>query len=174
MHHRTLPSKTGWPTLKVVIFSPVMRLVLDYPNRDHPHWSIHELILEDRRISAKSTAEQLGISRERVGPIIHEHLDMEKFSAKWVPKCLNADQKRQRCQSSEQLLEFFRLDPNDFLSRRDLWPWTKSGYSTMTRRQSNNQWSAGIAAHSAPKNSECNNPLEKFSPRFYPLPPVTF
>jgi len=25
--------------------------------------------------------------------------------------------KRQRCQPSEQLLEFFRLDPNDFLSR---------------------------------------------------------
>jgi len=32
---------------------------------------IHELILEDRRISAKSRAEQLGISRERVGSIIH-------------------------------------------------------------------------------------------------------
>jgi len=31
---------------------------------------IHELILEDRRISAKSIAEQLGISRERVGSII--------------------------------------------------------------------------------------------------------
>ena len=42
---------------------------------------------------------------------------MRKFSAKWVPKCLNADQKRQRCQSSEQLLEFFWPDPNDFLSR---------------------------------------------------------
>jgi len=77
---------------------------------------IHELILEDRRISAKSIAEQLGISRERVGSIIHEDLDMRKLSAKWVPKCLNADQKRQRCQSSEQLLEFFRHDPNDFLS----------------------------------------------------------
>ena len=37
---------------------------------------IHELILEDRRISAKSIAEQLGISRERVGSIIHEDLDM--------------------------------------------------------------------------------------------------
>ena len=36
---------------------------------------IHELILEDRRISAKSIAEQLGISRERVGSIIHEDLD---------------------------------------------------------------------------------------------------
>jgi len=36
---------------------------------------------------------------------------------KWVPKCLNADQKRQQCQSSEQLLEFFRRDSNYFLSR---------------------------------------------------------
>jgi len=68
---------------------------------------IHELILEDRRISAKSIAEQLGISRERVGSIIHEDLDTRKLSAKWVPKCLNADQKRQRCPSSEQLLNFF-------------------------------------------------------------------
>jgi len=32
---------------------------------------IHELIWEDRRISAKSIAVQLGISRERVGSIIH-------------------------------------------------------------------------------------------------------
>ena len=59
---------------------------------------IHELILEDRRISVKSIAEQLGISRERVGSIIHDDLDMRKLSAKWVPKCLNADQIRQQCQ----------------------------------------------------------------------------
>jgi len=77
---------------------------------------IHELISEDRRISAKPIAEQLGISRERVGSIIHEDLDMGKLSAKWVPKCLNADQKRQWCQLSEQLLEFFRRNPNYFLS----------------------------------------------------------
>jgi len=51
----------------------------------------HELILEGRQISAKSIAEQLGISRERVGSIIQEDLDMRKISSKWVPKCLNAD-----------------------------------------------------------------------------------
>jgi len=68
---------------------------------------IHEVILEDCRILAKSIAEQWGISRERVGYIILEDLYMRKLSAKWVPKCLNADQKRQRCQSSEQYLEFF-------------------------------------------------------------------
>jgi len=78
---------------------------------------IHELILEDRRISAKSVAEQLGIPRERVGSIIHGDLDMRKLYAKWVPKCLNEDQKRQRCQSCEQMLEIFQRDPNDFLSQ---------------------------------------------------------
>jgi predicted HTH transcriptional regulator len=44
---------------------------------------IHELILEDRRISAKSIAEQLGISRERVGSIIHEDLEMLKLCSEW-------------------------------------------------------------------------------------------
>ena len=37
----------------------------------------------------------------------------------------------------------------------------------MTRRQSSNQWSSGIAADPIPKNSECKNPLESFSPRFF-------
>jgi len=33
---------------------------------------IHELILEDSRISPKSICEKLGISNDRVGPVIHE------------------------------------------------------------------------------------------------------
>jgi len=37
----------------------------------------------------------------------------------------------------------------------------------MTRRQSNNQWSGGIATHPTPKYSECKNQLENFSPRFF-------
>jgi len=37
----------------------------------------------------------------------------------------------------------------------------------MIRRQSNSQWSGGIVAHPAPENSECKNPLEKFSSRFF-------
>jgi len=75
---------------------------------------------------------------------------MRKLSAKWVPKCLKADQKLQRCQSSEQHLEFFSARSKWFPVRRDWWPWTKPGYITMTRRQSNNQWSGGIAAYPAP------------------------
>jgi len=53
---------------------------------------IHELNLEDRRISIQSIAEQLGISRELVVSIIYEDFYMRKLSAKWVRKCLKADQ----------------------------------------------------------------------------------
>ena len=41
------------------------------------------------------------------------------------------------------------------------------GYITMTQRQSNNQWSGGIATDPTLKNAECRNPLEKFLPRFF-------
>jgi len=112
---------------------------------------IHELILKDHQISAKPTAEQLDISRERVGSFNHEDLDMRKLSAKWVPKYLNEDQKSQRCQSSEPILEFFRRDPNDFMSR--LVTMDEPGYITIIWRQSNNQWSGGIAAHPASKKT---------------------
>jgi hypothetical protein len=51
------------------------------------------------------------------------------------------------------------------LARSKLFP-VAFGDHGRNRRQSNNQWSGGIAVHpvTAPKNSECKNPLEKFSP----------
>ena len=138
MHHH-MPSKTGWPSLNV-IFPPVIRLVLDDPKVTTPEIidQIHGLILEDRRISAKSIAEQLGISREPVGSIIREDLDTRKLSVKWVPKCLNADQKRQWCQSSQQRFGLF-FGAIQMISIRDWCPWTKLGlyhYDPETKQQS--------------------------------------
>ena len=126
---------------------------------------IHELNLEDLQILAKSIAEQLDISCERVGSIIHEDLDVRKLSAKWVPKCLNAGQKCQQCQSSEQHLDFFGAIQMIFC--HDWWRQMKPGYITMARVQSNNQWSGGIAAHPSSKKSGCKNLMEKFPPRFF-------
>ena len=84
MHHRKPPSKTGWSSLNVVIFS-----TCDAPRTGRSKAvttseiidQIHELILEDRRILAKSIAEQLSISHERVGSIINEDFDWRKLSA---------------------------------------------------------------------------------------------
>jgi len=79
-------------------------------------YQIHEIILEDRRISAKSISEQLGISHERVGSVNHEDVDMRKLSANWAPKFLNAAQEVNGA-SRLSNFRFFRRDPNDFLSR---------------------------------------------------------
>jgi len=144
MHHRIPPSKTGWPNLNVVIFS-----TCDAPRPGRPKivttldtiYQIHQLISEDHRISAKSIVEKLGISYKWDGFIIHEDLDMRKLSVKQVPKCLNAGQKRQQCQSSKQLLEFFRHDPNYFLSRLvtmdETWLYR---YDPETKQQSMEWW----------------------------------
>ena len=168
MHHRIPPSKTGWPSWKVVIFPPVMRHVLDDP-KQWPHWRLlikYELILEDRWISAKSVAAQLGISREWVGSIIHEDLDMRKLSAKWGPEMPERGSKTSTVPFVWVTFGIF-FGAIQMISCRDWWTWTKPGYITMTRRQSNKQWSGGITAHLAPKNSECKIPLENFSPRFF-------
>ena len=77
---------------------------------------------------------------------------------------MKADQKRQRCQFSEEISVFFRHDRNDFLSPGDherklvisLWPETK---------QQSIKWEHGGSPRS--KNSEYKNPLEKSSPRFF-------
>ena len=70
MHHRMESSETGWPSLNVVVLPPMLRLVsgrLKTVTTPEIIDQIHELFLEDRRVSDKSIAEQLGISRERVG-----------------------------------------------------------------------------------------------------------
>jgi len=90
---------------------------------------------------------------------------MRKLCAKWVPKCLKADQKRQLCQSSGQILELFRRDPNGLLSRLvtvdEAWLYH---YDPETKQRSMEWRHSGSPR---PKNSKCKNPLEKVSPPFF-------
>jgi len=59
-----------------------------------------------------------------------------------------------------QTFEIFTARSKWFPVWRDSWPWTTPGYITVTRRQSNNQCSCGIASHLTPKNSECKGNLK--------------
>jgi histone-lysine N-methyltransferase SETMAR len=52
-------------------------------------------------------AETIGISKECVGYILHEELEMKKLCARWVLPLLTADQKRTCMEISEQCLENF-------------------------------------------------------------------
>jgi transposase len=54
---------------------------------------VHNMILDDRRMKVREIAETIGISKEHVGYILHEELNMKKFCARWVTCFLTADQK---------------------------------------------------------------------------------
>jgi hypothetical protein len=86
------------------------------------------MIWDDRKISAKKITGTLTISRERVGYIIHEIFDMRKLSATWVPKCLNADQKRDKVLFSQAILNRFRWDPVRFLNCFRNYGWNLDPY----------------------------------------------
>jgi histone-lysine N-methyltransferase SETMAR len=61
---------------------------------------VHDMVLDDRRMKVRETAETIGISKERVGYILHEELNLKKLCARWVPCLLTADQKRTRMKIS--------------------------------------------------------------------------
>ena len=59
---------------------------------------------------------------------------------------------------------FFRRNLNDFLSRLVIMDETRLYHYEPETKQRSMEWQH--RAHATPKNSECKNPLEKFSPRF--------
>jgi hypothetical protein len=71
------------------------------------------MVLDDRRMKLRETAETIGISKESVGYILHEELDMKKFCARWEPRLLTADQKPTRMKISEQCLGRFNKYKNE-------------------------------------------------------------
>jgi len=75
---------------------------------------VHDMVLDDRRMKVREIAETIGISKERVGYILHEELDMKKLCARWVPHLLT-DQKHTRIKISEQCLECFNKNKTDFV-----------------------------------------------------------
>ena len=82
---------------------------------------VHKIILNDRKVKLIEIAETLKISKERVGHIVHEYLNMRKLCAKWVPRVLTIDQKQQRFDDSEQCLAIFNhnkiASPSTIFSR---------------------------------------------------------
>jgi hypothetical protein len=78
--------------------------------------AIHSMILDDRRISIKNIAETLVISRDRVGYIIHEILDMRKLSAQLGSKMSQCCQKHDRVLALQAILVCLPQDPVGFFN----------------------------------------------------------
>jgi histone-lysine N-methyltransferase SETMAR len=109
------------------------------------------MVLDDRRMKVREIAETIGISKERVGYILHEELDMKKLCARWVPRLLTADQKRTRMKISEQCLERFNINKTDFVRRFITMDETWIHHDTPESKQQSKQWTE--AGCSAPKKT---------------------
>ena len=78
---------------------------------------VERLVLNNCRIKVAELASECGISNGSVYTIIHEHLGMSKVSARWVPRNLNMQDRQQRVESSQELLEVYNANPEDFHTR---------------------------------------------------------
>ena len=86
---------------------------------------------------------------------------MRKLSVKWVPKCLKAKQKRQQCQSSVELLEFVRRDPNYFLLRLVTMDETRLYHSDPETKQQSVEWRHSGSPRLAPQKMRVQKSAEK-------------
>jgi histone-lysine N-methyltransferase SETMAR len=111
---------------------------------------MHGMLLDDRWMKVCEIAETIGISKEHVGYIWHEELDMKKLCARWVP-CLLTDQKCTRMKISQQYLERFNKNKTDFALRFISMDETWIHYYTPEFKQQSKQWTE--ASCSAPNKT---------------------
>ncbi|XP_044264614.1 histone-lysine N-methyltransferase SETMAR-like [Tribolium madens] len=76
---------------------------------------VEKLVLSDRRLKVKEISEMTKVSDTSVRRILHDHLGMQKVSARWVSKHLSALQKQRRVECARSFLELCGTDPNPIL-----------------------------------------------------------
>lgn len=108
---------------------------------------IHKIILSDRKMKLIEIAETLKISKERVGHIVQEYLDMRKLCAKWVPRVLTIDQKQQRFDDSEQCLVMLNRNKDEFFRRYITMDETWLHHYTPESNRQSAEWTARDEPH---------------------------
>ena len=100
---------------------------------------VHEKVLEDRRLTVREIAAEMGISTGSVHSILTEDLNLRRVSAKFVPKLLMEQQKELWKDISEDMLDVANHDPEFFktiITGDETWVY---GYDPETKFQSS-QW----------------------------------
>jgi histone-lysine N-methyltransferase SETMAR len=109
------------------------------------------MLLDDQWMKVREIAETIGISKECVGYILHEELDIKKLCARWVLSLLIADQKHTRMKISEQCLERFSKNKIDFVCQFITMDETWIPHYTPESKWLSKQWTE--ASCSAPKKT---------------------
>lgn len=78
---------------------------------------VEKLVLEDARIKIKMLADMTHLSVGTIHAILHDHLNLSKVSARWVPRMLTAPQKQVRVECCKEFLELCGEDPSIIFNR---------------------------------------------------------
>ena len=75
---------------------------------------VRKLIEEDRHLTLESIGAIANLAKGTVHSILHDHLHMQKVSARWVPRNLTNVQRLIRHDLSRELLRRYEADPDEF------------------------------------------------------------
>jgi len=109
------------------------------------------LILQNRHLTIREIAEDVGISFGSCQAILTEKLNMHRVAAKFVPCVLTEDQKANCVNISQELLDHVNIDENflkNIVAGDETWIY---GYDVETKTQSS-QW-VGQGSH-RPKKAQ--------------------
>ena len=79
--------------------------------------AVERIVMAHRRVKVRQIVNILRISYGSVESIYHEDLAMSKVCARWVPKILTPEMKRNRVRSTEENLELMNLCWKKFQQR---------------------------------------------------------
>ena len=99
---------------------------------------VHKIVLGDRKLKLRETAETLKISEDSVFSILHECLGMSNLFSKWVSRL----RRGQRLEGSERCLELFKRGKKDFLRRYVTMDETWIHHYTPETKRSLAEWTA--------------------------------
>lgn len=99
--------------------------------------SVNNLLKDDRKVVIEFIAAETNLTFGTVATILHDHLDMHKVCARWVPRHLSAVQRLLRHDLSRELLHRYEQNMQDFELRiitcDESW---LHHYNPITKRQS--------------------------------------
>ena len=98
------------------------------------------MILNNRGVKVQEIVEAIGISHGKVITILHEKLSMKNLSARWVPRLLIVENKRNCLADSMVGLALFRRNPSEFLRQYITVDETWIHFYTPETKEHSKQW----------------------------------
>jgi histone-lysine N-methyltransferase SETMAR len=97
---------------------------------------VEELVSEDPHISTSELANQVGISCERIGHILHNELNLHKVCSKWIPHRLSEENKKKRVELSKELLDILNKGYRNIITGDETWIY----FFTVSSKEANKTW----------------------------------